>query len=344
MKLLIDLAERRVLPDMAIRHGVRRLLAQRLDAEQPFSLADATPKAQKFAQRMSASQAVIAPESANAQHYECPTRFFEAVLGPRMKYSCGYWPNEVTSLAASEEAMLQLTCERARLEDGMRVLDLGCGWGSLALWIAEHYRSCHVTAMSNSKTQRAYILSVAEQLGLENLEIQTCNIADYQPSGQYDRVMSIEMFEHVRNHGWLFEKIAAWLKDEGRLFFHVFCHRVLPYTFEDNGSSDWMTRHFFTGGVMPSERLFEQYDEHLMCVERWWMPGDHYAKTCNAWLAKLDANLAEARTGPVDRSRETGSGRPIRGSVSCADCRALRLPTRRTAGSRRAEPVVQNGH
>lgn len=295
MITLTALAERRYLPDALVRQGMRRLLGQRLRDSQSNFESDAA-----FAQSLrEEDQIAVATEQANAQHYEVPPEFFEIVLGSRLKYSCGLWPEPTTTLDASEQAMLRLTCQRAELADGQRILELGCGWGSLSLWMAEHYPASEIVAMSNSKDQRHYIEQQAEQCGLTNLSVQTANIAQFEPPGRFDRVVSVEMFEHVRNYDVLLKRIATWLEENGQLFVHIFCHREFGYPFEIESeageANNWMSQHFFTGGVMPSFCLFRQFDDDLAVTADWWLEGSHYARTCEAWLTKLDRNAEAAK-------------------------------------------------
>lgn len=234
-------------------------------------------------------------DAANEQHYEVPSRFFELSLGPHLKYSCGYWPDRVATLADSEAAMLALTAERAALDNGQDVLELGCGWGSLSLWMAEHYPQSTVTSVSNSATQKAFIDARARDRGLTNLTVVTANMRDFDAPSTYDRVVSVEMFEHMRNYRELLARVARWLRPDGRAFVHIFCHRDYSYPFETDEGNDWMARHFFSGGIMPSFHIFDHFAEHLTVAEQWAVNGTHYEKTSNAWLAKLDQNAAEAR-------------------------------------------------
>lgn len=286
-------AERRWLPDSLIRFGIRQLLQKRHESAASAN-ENKTPAqiAEIFADKMRRlNQLAEETVAANEQHYEVPAKFYQNCLGPRLKYSSGYWPPGVETLAESEEAMLRLTCERAELTNEMRILELGCGWGSLSLWMAEQYPQSDITVMSNSASQKEYIEQQAAVRHFTNLTVITADINEFVPEATFDRVVSVEMFEHVRNHERLFERIAGWLSDDGKLFSHVFCHRWLPYLFEKGEGNDWMARHFFTGGMMPSEPLFSQYNQHLKIANQWWVEGEHYARTCNAWLEELDNNL-----------------------------------------------------
>lgn len=285
MSLGIELAERGWLSDSIVRFGIRRLCAQRAE------LAQAEQDRQSLVEELSQSELAVATDDANRQHYEVPAAFFQAALGGRLKYSCGLWDDTVTTLDASEELALKTTCERAQLADGMRVLDLGCGWGSLSLWIAEQYPNCKITSVSNSGGQREFIVGQATDRGFaDRITVHTADINAWQPTQSFDRVVSVEMFEHVRNHRELLKRISEWLVVDGALFVHIFCHQHLAYLFEIDDGTDWMARHFFTGGMMPSFDWLGSFNEHLHVEEKWWIDGTHYERTSNAWLAKLDAN------------------------------------------------------
>jgi cyclopropane-fatty-acyl-phospholipid synthase len=228
------------------------------------------------------------PELANRQHYEVDPELFQIVLGPHLKYSCAHWPTGTSDLAAAESSMLALSAERAEIRDGMRVLDLGCGWGSLSLWLAARFPRAQVLGVSNSKTQRDFILARARRRGLANLEIVTADVNVFEPEGRFDRVVSVEMFEHMRNWRELLERIQRWLAPEGKLFVHVFCHRTTSYAFEDRGPGDWMARHFFSGGMMPAESLLPRLARGLALEASWRVSGEHYRRTAEAWLERLD--------------------------------------------------------
>lgn len=292
----IDLCEHGHLPDFLVRPAMRRLMAQRLKDEGNDDGELRSRRFNKFLAELKASPIAIETQAANSQHYEVPAEFFHLHLGPRLKYSCALYPTGNETLAQAEEHMFKLYAERAGLQDGMRILDLGCGWGSLSLWLAEHYPNSQITGLSNSNGQRQFIEARAQAKGFGNLTIHTGNIVDFQfpkEATGFDRVMSIEMFEHMKNYGLLLEKISGWLKPQGKLFVHIFVHRTLAYHFQDESQDDWMSRYFFTGGTMPSENLLLNFQDHLRIEAQWWVDGRHYEKTSNHWLAGMDAKRSE---------------------------------------------------
>jgi cyclopropane-fatty-acyl-phospholipid synthase len=286
MNAAIALAESGWLPDPWIRHGIRRLLRGRLRELEREAARGVATGGTDWLER---GPLALVPELANRQHYEVDAELFRLVLGPRLKYSCAYWPAAVSDLAAAEEAMLRLYAQRAQIRDGMRVLDLGCGWGSFSLWLAEHHPRARVVGVSNSKRQRDFILEQARRRGLANVEIETADVNAFDPDGRFDRVVSVEMFEHVRNWRALLARIAGWLAPDGKLFVHVFCHRSASYAFEDRGPGDWMARHFFSGGMMPAQDLLPRLASGFELEGRWSVAGEHYRRTCEAWLRRLDA-------------------------------------------------------
>ena len=286
----IELVERGLVPDVLVRAGIRRLCADRL-REERLRAREALPR---LLEDISRGPVAPVPEKANEQHYELPPSFMALALGKRMKYSCALYPRGDETLDAAEEAMLALTAERAGLADGQDVLELGCGWGSLTLWAAERFPNSRITAVSNSAPQREHILAQARLRGLRNVEVLTRDMNAFEAPGTYDRAVSVEMFEHMRNYPELLRRVASWLKPGGALFVHVFCHRELAYPFVDEGADDWMARHFFSGGLMPSEDLLTRFQEHLALERRWAVDGAHYERTSNQWLENLDRNRAAA--------------------------------------------------
>ncbi|MBM3972057.1 MAG: class I SAM-dependent methyltransferase [Planctomycetes bacterium] len=310
LSLGIDAIERGLVPDAIVRAAIRNLCAQRLrDCDRRNAVANKRAL-QMFAESMRTGPIAPVPEKANEQHYELPPEFFSAVLGPHRKYSSCCWPAERATLADAEPAALDITSERADLSDGQTVLELGCGWGSLSLWMADRFRNSQITAVSNSTPQRKFIEAEAASRGLSNLRVITADMNQFAAdANSFDRVVSVEMFEHMRNYDRLLERIASWLQPDGKLFVHHFCHREFAYPFETDGDANWMGRYFFTGGLMPSEHLLRHFDRHMTVVKHWAWDGTHYQRTSEAWLANLDARrrevlpILEATYGRADAGR-----------------------------------------
>lgn len=279
-----------VIPDAVLRAASRAAARSRLRREREGGPEAQEERLHEMVRLMSSGPIAEQTQTANDQHYEVPSEFFELFLGPRRKYSSAYFASPEVSLDQAEEEMLALTCRRAGIADGMDILDLGCGWGSLSLWMAERFPEARITAVSNSSTQRATIEAEAARLGFGNLKVITADINSFDPGEDFDRIVSVEMFEHMRNWKELLKRVSTWLRPEGRLFIHTFTHRTLAYRFE----STWMSERFFTAGTMPSHDLLLHFQDHVELERRWAIGGRHYARTLGAWLERLDARRPEA--------------------------------------------------
>ena len=288
--LALASAEKGYVPDSAIRYGIRELVKTRLDEIAAHDCETGAKLFSDFVFAMNQSEIAPLPALANAQHYEVPAEFFTHCLGAQRKYSSCFWLTETQNLDEAEILALQQTCDHANLQDGQAILELGCGWGSLSLWMAARYPNSKITGVSNSNSQREYIMSAAKWRGITNLTIITADMNVFEAPSTYDRVVSVEMFEHMRNYQVLYGKVASWLKPQGKFFKHIFVHRNTPYAFEVQGDDDWMSQYFFSGGIMPSDDLPLNFQDDLKLINRWRWDGTHYEKTANAWLENMDAN------------------------------------------------------
>ena len=285
---MIDfLLNHNLVPDFLIRQKIRKLNEERLSLERGKYSSEYV---EKFIQDLKSLPIAIETKSANEQHYEVPADFFKLCLGEHLKYSCCYWINANDNLNTAEENMLKLTCERADLIDGLSILELGCGWGAISLWMAKTYPNSKITSVSNSESQKEYIYKECETRGITNLEVITADMNVFQTEKKFSRVVSVEMFEHMKNYDILLNKISNWLKDNGKLFVHIFTHKNFSYHFETEGKNDWMGKYFFTGGIMPSHNLLDHFNNDLKIVKNWIVEGTHYHRTAESWLDNMDQN------------------------------------------------------
>jgi len=287
------LIEQNRVPDFLLRAGIRNLLKQRLRDEDKGGVEAQQAHLMELISELKASPIAVNTSDANEQHYEVPTQFYQYCLGKNLKYSSGYWNEGVTDIDTSENDMLELSCQRAELANGQHVLELGCGWGSLSLYMSAKFPQSTFKVVSNSRTQKVYIDDQAKQRGITNLTVITADVNTFTIDEQFDRVVSVEMFEHMRNYQLLLKKVASFLKPDGKLWIHIFTHKEYAYKFEVKDDTDWMSKHFFTGGIMPSDNLMFYFNDDLVVEKHWQVSGMHYAKTSEAWLANMDSHKAE---------------------------------------------------
>jgi cyclopropane-fatty-acyl-phospholipid synthase len=286
----INLVAKNIIPDWIIRFKIRQLLKLRLKEESQGPIELRQKKLMKLIDELKASPIAINTVDANEQHYEVPTEFYKLVMGKHLKYSCGLWQNGKKNQDNSERDMLELTSERAELSDGQDILELGCGWGSLTLFMAKKFPKSKITAVSNSRTQKEYIDNQIEKKELNNVKVITADMNDFFIESKFDRVVSVEMFEHMRNYQKLLKNVNKFLNDDGKLFVHIFSHKELAYKYEVRDDTDWMSKYFFSGGIMPSDHLFHYFNEDMIVKKHWHVNGTHYEKTSNRWLSRMDAN------------------------------------------------------
>ncbi len=328
MTLIDRIVDRGGVPDVALRRAIRVLLWQRHRAVTRGSVEDRAERKRALIADLATSPVALSTQQANDQHYEVPSAFFERMLGPHLKYSAALWSDGTESLAAAEEAMLALTCKRAQIADGQHILELGCGWGSLTLYMAAQFPGAEITAVSNSASQRDYIVQRAAERDLTNIDVITADVNELvgrsvPADGTFDRVVSVEMFEHVRNHRALSARIARWLRPGGKLFVHVFAHATDAYPFQTGGRGDWMARHFFTDGLMPSDDLLLHTVVDMDLDDHWVVSGTHYARTLRAWLDRLDRQRRHLGPLLADGDQQLGRARVNRWRVFIIACEEL---------------------
>jgi cyclopropane-fatty-acyl-phospholipid synthase len=207
--------------------GIRYLISKRVKSTTPSSAEAYYDELQEYVDELKTMPVAEQQDAANEQHYEVPTEYFTTVLGEHRKYSSCLYSRPGMTLEEAEVEMMELTCRRAQLVTGFDgdILELGCGWGSLSLFMAQKLPNARITAISNSKTQKEYIDGQSRSRGIKNLTVKTQDVvtAEFEEEA-FDRVVSIEMFEHMKNYETLLGRISSWLRPGGMLFVHIFVH------------------------------------------------------------------------------------------------------------------------